>query len=418
MIKIENTEVFGFDAAIRGMRNPKNSWAKSDSFWEHIENPQTMNTAKFQFHLGEADFDLMKRLASACNDHGKFMRMINVTCDITAPTFWVAELDTYKVGTVRNSCSLQHKGASKPFTIRDFTVPEEVYEILDPIKNKRDHKLTYLACEAEDYKIYSVGDREYKIFRNGKIVSCAYEREHEADNRTRKFAEREVIPSQTAHGYYEINLGGRKYNERWLLHRLVAKVWLGDSFGLEVNHIDGNKGNNSVENLEWVTHSENEKHKHLNNLDGRTLHTNYIAWKNATKFSSEIKRSVLNDYEKGMRQKDLSEKYKISQSTISTIIRKDFSENSFLFEYAQCWERLLSCLNSLREMYLTTGDYDYFRAMREFLPMGYNYRFTWAANYQVLKNIYHSRKNHPLVEWHDFCKWIESLPYSELITNK
>lgn len=121
MIKIENTEVFGFDAAIRGMRNPKNSWSKSDSYWEHIENPQTMNTANFQFHLGEADFDLMKRLAAAGNDHGKFMRMLNVTMDIVAPLYWWKEFDTYKVGTVADSCSTMHKIADKEFTLDDFS---------------------------------------------------------------------------------------------------------------------------------------------------------------------------------------------------------------------------------------------------------------------------------------------------------
>lgn len=121
MIKIENTDVYGFEAAIRGMRNPKNSWSKSDSYWEHIENPQTMNTAKFQFHLGEDDFELMKKLAAAGNDHGKFMRMIGVFCDISAPTFWWAEMDTYKVGTVRNSCSKMHTIHIKPFEEDDFS---------------------------------------------------------------------------------------------------------------------------------------------------------------------------------------------------------------------------------------------------------------------------------------------------------
>lgn len=216
MIKIENTEVFGFEAAIRGMRNPKNSWSKSDSFWENIEDPQTMNTAKFQFHLGEADFDLMKRLASAGDDHGKFMRMIDVTFDVVAPTFYWAELDTYKVATVRNSCSKMHTIHIKEFEPSDFS---------------------HEGCDEVDY------------------ASDAF-------------------------------LG-------------VIKVC-----------------------------------EHL---------------------------------------------------------RQDFNR---------------------------THEKKYWRALIELLPEGFNLRATMHVNYAMLKNVYHSRKGHKVFEWHDFCKWIESLPYSELITNK
>ena len=121
MIKIENTEVFGWDAAIRGMRNPLNSWIKSDSYWTHVENPKTLNTAKFQFFLGDCDLKLMQTLCKAGSDHGKFLRMIDVTVDITAPLYWWKEFDTYKVGTVANSCSTMHKIQAKEFTLDDFS---------------------------------------------------------------------------------------------------------------------------------------------------------------------------------------------------------------------------------------------------------------------------------------------------------
>lgn len=127
MLKIENTEIFGWDAAIRGMRNPLNSWAQSDSYWTHIENPETLNTAKFQFFIGENDFDLMKRLRNAGTDHRKFMRMLTVYVDLTAPLYWFKEFDTYKVGTVANSCSTMHKIHAKEFTSADFST-----EHLDP----------------------------------------------------------------------------------------------------------------------------------------------------------------------------------------------------------------------------------------------------------------------------------------------
>lgn len=107
MIKIEQVHVSGWEAAIRGMRNPMNSWEQSDS----------VNGAG----IGQKDLDLMKRLAAAGSDHRKFMRYINVTLDITAPLYWWKEYDTYKVGTVANSCSTMHRIHEKEFTIDDFS---------------------------------------------------------------------------------------------------------------------------------------------------------------------------------------------------------------------------------------------------------------------------------------------------------
>ena len=108
MIKIENTEVFGWEAAIRGMRNPMNSWDKSDS---DIENDI----------LGKNDLSLAKRLYKAGSEHRKYLRQIFVSMDITAPLYWWKEFDTYKVGTVSNSCSTMHKIHAKEFELDDFS---------------------------------------------------------------------------------------------------------------------------------------------------------------------------------------------------------------------------------------------------------------------------------------------------------
>lgn len=111
MLKIENVSTSGWKAAIRGMRNPKNSWAQIDSA---VVNGNG-------FVVGNNDYDLMYKLASAGTDHGKFMRMITVYLDVTAPLYWWKEFDTYKVGTVANSCSTMHKIAAKEFTLDDFS---------------------------------------------------------------------------------------------------------------------------------------------------------------------------------------------------------------------------------------------------------------------------------------------------------
>lgn len=110
MIKIENVDTYGWQAAIRGMRNPKNSWDKSDS-----------GESGIGYAVGDNDLKLMKTLAAAGTDHGKYLRMITVTADITAPLYWWKEYDTYKVGTVANSCSTMHKIQAKEFVLSDFS---------------------------------------------------------------------------------------------------------------------------------------------------------------------------------------------------------------------------------------------------------------------------------------------------------
>lgn len=128
MLKIENTEVLGWDAAIRGMRNPLNSWEKSDS--QFVRDPDygcfgvcpcTELVDCDCCHVGPNDLKLMNTLRNAGTDHRKFMRMITVYLDITAPLYWWKEFDTYKVGTVANSCSTMHKIADKEFTLEDFS---------------------------------------------------------------------------------------------------------------------------------------------------------------------------------------------------------------------------------------------------------------------------------------------------------
>lgn len=135
MIKIENVETCGWEAAIRGMRNPKNSWAKSDSHkcpcadWDG-DCPMVMNDNepakgcdpdKYRFCVGENDFHLMQVLANSGPDDGKFLRMIHVQLDVTAPLYWWKEADQYKVGTVTDSCSTMHKIHAKEFELDDFS---------------------------------------------------------------------------------------------------------------------------------------------------------------------------------------------------------------------------------------------------------------------------------------------------------
>lgn len=125
MIKIDKIippSIEQWQAVIHGMRNPMNSWEKSDTTWDMVEDPAPVNPEDCVYiKIGPNDLDLMKRLAKAGSDHRKFLRMLPVMMDVTAPLYWWKEYDTYKVGTVANSCSTMHKIADKEFSVDDFS---------------------------------------------------------------------------------------------------------------------------------------------------------------------------------------------------------------------------------------------------------------------------------------------------------
>lgn len=160
MIKFDNTEVMNFEGAIRGMRNPLNSWEKSDSgYYNRCDECYSL----MDYYIGANDLSLMKKLIKAGSDHRKFMRQIIVSVDITAPLYWWKEFDTYKVGTVANSCSTMHKIHAKEFTLEDFSLdlcfvredgnsPESVEDYLRYIVKKCEKlRVKYLETKNKDY---------------------------------------------------------------------------------------------------------------------------------------------------------------------------------------------------------------------------------------------------------------------------
>lgn len=135
MIKVENFKAFNMEGAIRGARNPMNSWDKSDSYYSYVEDPITMNTAPFEFFIGENDLDLCKRLRNGGSDDRKYLRQIFVCCDIIAPLYWWKEMDQYKVGTVTDSCSTMHTIHKKIFEVDDFSHEHLTRHALRRIQN-------------------------------------------------------------------------------------------------------------------------------------------------------------------------------------------------------------------------------------------------------------------------------------------
>lgn len=161
MIEITNIETSNWEATIRGMRNPMNSWDKSDSLFRDFDFYHKINGEIFDgipdhndnVFIGENDLKLMKQLVSAGTDHSKFMRMIIFSCDINAPLYWWKEMDTYKVGTVRNSCSTMHKIMVHEFTEKDFSFEYIKRFGLEHLLNKLNNLRYYYINGCEEFDI-------------------------------------------------------------------------------------------------------------------------------------------------------------------------------------------------------------------------------------------------------------------------
>lgn len=389
MIKIENTEVVGWEHAIRGMRNPMNSFDKSDSEWWECDHADVYYPCA---NIGPNDLELMQKLCKAGTDHRKFMRMIVVYADITAPLYWWSEYDTYKVGTVANSCSKMHKLLSKPFEASDFSF-DKLIGYKNEVKQFRPEVNEENECwvELAEYPGYFVSDCG-RVRHNKRILSGSVHKD----------------------SYIFVNIQGKQIP----IHRLVADCFVAVEEGKDVvNHIDGNKMNNAASNLEWCTQSENIQHSHDNNLQPKGLST----YKG--KFSLEERQMIKDEWDGGnISKRKLAEKYGVSHTCICDIINDKYKYVDKVNVFEDVAKPLVDVLNELRDMYLTEEDVEkkkkIWYSILQLLPSSYNQKRTVMLNYEVLANIYKSRRNHKLDEWVEFCKIIETLPHSEFITQK
>lgn len=407
-MKFENTEVAGFRSAIRAMRNPLASWSKSDSY----------TSEDGTFILGDADKALAQRLIKAGSEHRKFLRQIYVAADITAPAYYMSEFDTYKIGTTRNSTSFMHKGVSKPFEVEDFGFHDERLFAILTTRDKQKDPIPYYPYETDEYKVFVGGNgREYEVYRNGKIMMRPFSYT-DTMGRHREYPYEETKPTINKGGYLYCNLGGRKGRSRWQVHRLVATMWIPNPNGYAtIDHINGNKKDNSVENLEWVTLEENIRRGYETGLLGQPdIRKNYRVWKNSIKLNPYERNRLRAEYKEGASLKELSEKYGLEVSGVWALVHHyhPYSPNVDLFEDAWHIEQTLKYLNHLREKYLETKDYKYFLELRQCLPQAYLYTSTVSMNYEVVRSMVLQRKNHRLPEWNtDFIAWSKELPYSE-----
>ena len=403
MIKFENTEVVGWKAAIRGMRNPMNSWDKSDSYSavdcskcgkierEGYCSKEKRNCIGFEcYEIGLNDYNLMMKLCNAGTDHRKFMRMIAVYVDITAPMYWWSEFDTYKIGTVANSCSKMHKMLSKPFEMNDFS-----FDQLPGYKNEPGQYIPDFDYSKEVWK--EIASTGYKVSNMGRI----------------RRGTRILAGSYHSDGYTFMTISGKQIP----IHRFVANAFIPNPENKpEINHKDGNKKNNCVDNLEWVTRSENQKHAIDNRLQPKGLSTY------TSKFTEEERQEIKDLWNSGeYSRRELARKYGVSHTCINDIINDKYRYTTKVNIFETVARPIVDTLNELRDDYIRETDEEtkkrIWYSILQLLPVSYNQRRTVMLNYEVLANIYKSRYNHKLDEWRvGFMEWIESLPYSELIT--
>lgn len=342
MLKIENVSTFGWKAAIRGMRNPKNSWAQIDSA---VVNGNG-------FVVGNNDYDLMYRLASAGTDHGKFMRMIVVTLDIVAPLYWRSEYDTYKVGTVANSCSKMHKLLYKPFEMSDFS-----FDKLPGFKNEIKQFRPDVDEEAE---IWRRIDADYDVSNQGRV----------------RHGSRILSGSVHSDNYILATLHGKQIP----VHRLVAEAFIPNyEKKPEVNHIDGNKMNNAVDNLEWVTRAENQKHAVDNGLQPKPAKT-YQG-----KFTAEQREEIKRLWDSGMfSRRQLAIKYGVSHTCVNDIINDKYKYAESVNVFEEVARPLVDMLNELRDSYFAceneASKKQIWYSILQLLPESYNQRRTVMLN--------------------------------------
>ena len=380
MIKIENIDVYGFEAAIRGARNPMNSWDRMDSGYNNGE-----------FEIGENDYKLLKNLTIAGPEHRKWNRMVTVTMDITAPMYWFSEYDTYKVGTVANSTSKMHKLLSKPFEMSDFS-----FDHLTGYKNEVKQFIPPIDELNEEWEDIQYG---YKISNQGRV----------------KNSQGKILGGSTHKDSYRfVTIKGKQIP----IHRIVAENFIENKYDKPfVNHKDGNKMNNSVDNLEWVTQQENIQHSYKNKLQPSKVKT----YKG--KFTDEQRQQIKDEYNNtDISKRQLALKYNVSHTCICDIINDKYKYADKVNTYEEVARPLVDTLNELRDMWFREEDEavkkEIWYNILQLLPNSYNQKRTVHLNYEVLGTMYKQRRHHKLSEWQVFCDTIKRLPYSEFITRE
>ena len=418
MIKVEKIDVWGFEHAIRGMRNPMNSWDRSDSTWRDVADYDEM--VDMQYVVGEKDLELMRKLYKAGSEHRKYARQIFVSMDITAPIFWLKQLDTYKIGTTSNSTSFMHKGLAEPYKLSDFNISFEIsnsehfFDV--PCDIKKEDEIWAPIKDFESYEISNTG-RVRSIDRSITDINGV----------VKNYKSRELHPSVNSSNYKKVCLkkNGKLYNR--YIHRLLAETFIPNPNNYtQINHKDGNKYNNNLSNLEWVTVSENSIHAVNMGFKGASYYNRYKVANRARRFSFSDIITIGKLYEMGLSKQEIANLFKCTFSIISNMLRdKNYVSQDIDrdLKYEDCFKIVIDELNLLRESYLQEEDIDkkekIWNQILWLLPESYNQRRTITMSYENVFNIINQRSGHRLDEWVDFVEILKDLPYvREIIGEK
>lgn len=396
-MKFERTQVWGFEHAFRGMRNPKNSWRLSDSDFSNPHQPV----------IGSKDLRLAQTLIRGGSEHRKFLRQIFVSVDITAPLYWWSEADTYKVGTTANSTSTMHKVMSRRFTPDMFECEgmrgykQEVCQLPNEIDE-----------DTEEWRPYP-GDANYLVSNQGRVKHLSYVTTH-----GRSIKERIIVGSLHEDGYIFVSMvcGNSEYKQV-PKHRLVAETWIDNPENKpEVNHKDGNKMNNAVENLEWATRSENQTHAIQHSLQPVQVAT----YKG--KLSKEEREQILNRYAvEDITIRELACEYHVSHTTICSLLHNKYNYGDGYENEFQTFLRQLDELNDLRDEWLVTQEKKVWKTLIEKLPRNWLQMRTITLTYENIFSMVRQRKDHKLNEWSgkddpaltNFIAWAHTLPLAD-----
>lgn len=410
MIEISRVEVSNLANALYGMRLPMNSNKLSDSeclvYNKKINNIETIplnyvsNIHKvINVKIGEKDENLAKKLIIAGSEHRKFLRMINVSFVLTASQTFFSQFDTYKIGTVANSTSKMHKLMSKPFVPDMFSL-----EDLRGYKKVVEQKPNVIDEKTELWKKFPLNEN-YEVSNQGRIKR----KEITLHNRT--LSEKILTNTITSDGYFKVGVKINNIQKDKRVHQLVGITWLDNPNQYkEINHINGNKLDNRVENLEWCNSSQNQFHAINNHLQPNRV-KNYEG-----KLTKEQRDKIKSEYKLGnITQRELGEKYKVSHSVINAIVNKKYNYGENVFNEYDFFLETLEKLNNLREEWLITHDKKVWDSLLLLLPMSFLQTRTISLNYEVIYNIIHQRKNHKLKDWETFINYMKELPYSDIL---
>ena len=436
-MKFEKTRVSGFENALFGARNPMNSWGRSDSkyglncskndedFYEVVNAYyKKLNTSddivgpwlckngrRYENHdyyeyvyIGPNDLDLAQRLCKAGPEHRKFLRQIQVSVDITAPLYWWKEMDQYRINVTTNSESTMHTIMKKEFT-------QDMFEISNLRGYKKVVPQEIVFDESKEiWKQYPYGNL-YEVSNYGRIKRKKY-----------VTSQNHILPEvilkwqYSADGYAYVGVkttktDNIKKNRR--VHVLVAETFLPapiDPNKTQVNHIDGNKLNNSVSNLEWVTPKENSIDRSENGLQPKKIYT-YTG-----KLTKEQQEEILFRLStENISNRQIAKEYGVSHTTINSLVNNKYDYGEHYQNEYQDFLKIIDKLNILRDEWLETKDKEVWYSLIIMLPESWLQTRMITMNYENVRNICAQRQGHRLTEWASFIAWAQELPYADAL---